>query len=239
MNTRVKLSCLALVSVLFSLAPPVVAADEFADACKLYEKREYAKALPALEGTAVKFPTYWPGHYYLAHTYLALGHRLKARHEYESCLGCKPAPSTDVSSTCQKMITSLGGTVPAIASEPVDTVAKDALAPPKDGEKAGEGVIGAKVEKAEAGPTAIEKDKLWRKKSIQEMCDRQVATLRQELKDRIAQAELDSNHWAKPSPWECPQTHLPEEERAAITKEYDEKIMALQERARVQIDALK
>jgi len=221
------------------VAPPVVAADGFADACKLYEKRNYAAALPALEATATKFPAYWPGHYYLAHTYLALGHRLQARHEYESCLGCNPPPSADVSSACQKMITSLGGVVPAIATEPVDKVAGDALPPPKEGDKPADAVIGAKVEKAEAGPTALEKDKAWRKKSIQDVCDRAVATLRQELKDRISQAEMDSNHWAKPSPWECPQTHLPEEERAAITKEYDEKIMVLQERARAQIDALK
>jgi len=239
MKTRLKSSCFALLLLSNFLAPQVVAADDFAAACKLYEKKDFAGALTALEGTTLKFPSYWPGHYYLAHTYLALGHRLQARHEYESCLGCNPPPVADVSTTCQKMITSLGGVVPAITTEPLDKVGGDLLPPSGDGDKASDAVIGVKVEKAEAGPTAQEKDRQWRKKSIQEVCDRQVATLREELKDRISQAELQSNHWAKPSPWECPQTHLPEEERAAITKEYDEKIMALQDRARAQIEALK
>lgn len=236
MRVAAQLKALIFLTVCWTAVPQVVAADEFGNACKYYEQKNYLKALPGLEATTIKYPTYWPGHYYLAHTYLALGQRIKARNEYQSSLNSKPAPLPEIVAVCQKMITSLGGTPEMPMTEPLDTIAADAA---READKSGDKVIGEKVEKAASGPSPQEMDSRWRKKAIQDVCDQQISALRQELKERIAQAELNTNNWEKPSPWECPQTHLPDEERAAITREYDEKIQALQSRARAQIEAIK
>ena len=239
-----KSSIIVLLLLLYSnnnLAPPAVASDDFVQACQLYASKDYGKARPIFEETVKKYPAFWQGHYYLGHTYLALGQRLAAKKEYAACLASKPAPAVDAFQTCEKMIESLGGRTDLPASSAGKAVANEA---DKDGGLAEPAIKADKSEKtvkegAEAGLSPQEKDRQWRKKSIQDICDREVALLKEEVKERIAQAERDTNNWGRMSPGEYLQTHLPDQERASITREYEDKIQNLKDKATQQIEAIK
>jgi tetratricopeptide (TPR) repeat protein len=94
---RLMLAVLCLASAL-----PVLAADDFDKGCALYNSGKYNLALPILQETVRKRPGYWAGHYYLGHTYLALGQRSSAIQEYETCQNCKGA--APVAAACQSVI---------------------------------------------------------------------------------------------------------------------------------------
>jgi tetratricopeptide (TPR) repeat protein len=141
-------SLLLLSPAIIGLSPPAVAEDDFTKGCQLYTAKSYSQAEPLLTATVKKFPLYWPGHYYLAHTLLALGQRTAARKEYEACLASLPAPGAEVVGACQKVIVSLGGTLP-------DPSAASTTANPLEAVKSPDGkVVDAKPADAGAAPLA-------------------------------------------------------------------------------------
>jgi tetratricopeptide (TPR) repeat protein len=97
-----------LLALIFSIGTaPALAEGEYKKGCDFYAAGKYSQALPLFKQSARANPRYWPGHYYLAHTYLALGQKSAARGEYQSCLDLQPGAS--VSLSCRKVLNSLGG----------------------------------------------------------------------------------------------------------------------------------
>jgi len=203
---------------------PAFAADDFAKGCQLYTAKNYAQAEPILADTVKKYPKYWPGHYYLGHTLLAEGKSLEARKEYEACLTCLPAPGPDVISACQKVISSLGGTVsdPLAAAAGADPAAASAAK--------GAVAEAAAGEKKEEPESYRDKEKRWHIERLKKMCAEKIAALRQECKDAIAYATSQASTYFKITPDSFGRSiQLSEEEQARIEKEYQDKITKVQE----------
>ena len=93
---------LALLAGFFATAGAADAVDDFTKGCQLYGSKNYSQAEPLFADTVKKYPNFWQGHYYLAHTLLAEGKRAQAKAEYEAVQGCKPAPEPTSSRPVKK-----------------------------------------------------------------------------------------------------------------------------------------
>ena len=92
---------LSLVTLCLVAALPVLAADNYTKGKAFYDSGQYGQALAYLQDTVSKKPRLWEGHYYLAHTYLALGQRAEAYQQYQTCQMCNPP--ADIAKACQKV----------------------------------------------------------------------------------------------------------------------------------------
>jgi Spy/CpxP family protein refolding chaperone len=189
---------------------PAYGEDKFAQGCQLYKAKSYTRAAPLLSETVKKFPNFWPGHYYLAHTLLALGQRGAARKEYESCLTCQPLPAADIVNACQKVIASLGGT----ASSPNNATAS---ATPL-GESTATGAAG-EVKTTE--PESLrDKEHRWHIERLRKMCADKITKLQEEQKEALNEA---MTKWTRGEDGSRKLMIQPDIE-AAIEKDYAERI---------------
>lgn len=67
-----------------SLGSPAFAGD-LEEGMSLYKSKDYTKARPYLEKSAKENPKSWQSHFYLGHTWYALGRLANAKYEYELC----------------------------------------------------------------------------------------------------------------------------------------------------------
>jgi tetratricopeptide (TPR) repeat protein len=193
---------------------PAQAEDDFARGCRLYNAKDYKQAAPALSEAVRKFPNFWPGHYYLAHTFLALGQRGAARKEYEACLTSLPPPGADVAGACQKVIGSLGGSAPAASAPQAGSIpAGESKAASADaGDKAGE-------------PESLrDKEKRWHVERLKKQCAEKIAALRAEEAEALNGA---TTKWVRDG--DNRRLVVQPDIGAAIEKEYAEKISKVQE----------
>jgi tetratricopeptide (TPR) repeat protein len=205
--------------------PAVNAADDFAKGCELYNARNYTQAEPIFSETVRKFPNFWPGHYYLAHTLLAEGKRAAAKAEYEAVLGCKPAPGADVSGACQKVLATLGSGVATGSSASAASSAGGAGQAGEDGEKG---------ETLNANQKANQ-DQISR---LNQEMNAKLDALRAEMKEKIAEGENTANTLYK-FPDGTVRTSMTPEQEAAIHKEYADKMHQVQEEYRNRISHIK
>ena len=175
---------LSAAPVLLMVVPaPALAAQDFSKACELYSARKYSEARPLLEDTVKKYPAFWPGHYYLGHTYLARGQNSQARAEYETCQHCHP--TAEVYAACQKALGGLGagpgaggGTTAsgaAASAAPVDPLAG------ADGSDASKNLSPQE--------RALEENKKW----VRKAADDEVARLRVEKQEAIDNCNAGAN----------------------------------------------
>jgi hypothetical protein len=92
-------------------ALPAFAADNFTKGCAFYNSGHYNEAMAYLQDTVSKKPRYWQGHYYLAHTYLALDQRPEAYGEYRLTQTCNPP--REVLEACQTVMSRLAASTSA------------------------------------------------------------------------------------------------------------------------------
>ena len=201
------------------------AEDQFAKGCQLYNAKSYSQAMPIFNETVKKFPKFWPGHYYLANTLLAMGQRSAAKSEYEACMTCQPAPGADTVSACQKVIATLSGGGSAMSGAPAaSTAASGAAATPVAAE-------------GDAPMTHQEKEREAQKELILKEAHSKVATLKAELKEALEVGEANANQWYK-MPDGSVKTSMRPEQEAVIQQEYQEKINKLQEDAKRRVEAI-
>jgi tetratricopeptide (TPR) repeat protein len=105
---RYKMKNLSVVALCLAIALPALAADNLSKGQAFYNSGQYTQALPYLQDTVSKKPRLWQGHYYLAHTYLALGQRTAAMEQYQLCQSCKPTP--EVEAACERVVGRLAAT---------------------------------------------------------------------------------------------------------------------------------
>jgi TolA-binding protein len=223
--TRIGFLAALSVGILTGQLRPALADDQFARGCQLYNARNYTQALPIFNETVQKFPKFWPGHYYLGHTLLAMGQRSAAKKEYEAVLNCQPPPAADTLAACQKVLASLGGAAApsaSSASSSTPTASGDggttSTASAEDGDKKEE-------EKPE---TLREKERRWQIERLRKECEDKIAALKLEMKEKMTHSETNANQWYK-YPDGTVKIALSNEEEAAIEKEYQEKIAKVRE----------
>ncbi|MBU6454057.1 MAG: hypothetical protein KGS72_19920 [Cyanobacteria bacterium REEB67] len=195
------------------------AADDFAKGCELYNARKYTQAEPIFNDTVRKFPNFWPGHYYLAHTLLAEGKRAAAKAEYEAVLGCKPAAGADVAGACQKVLATLGsGSATGSTGSSSASATGGASGAAKDGEE------------DETGPVlnANQKASLDQVARLTKEMNAKMDALRAEMKEKLAEGENNANTFYR-FPDGTVRTSMTPEQEAAIHKEYADKIHQVQE----------
>jgi len=213
-------AAIAAANLVGQLVAPARAEDQFARGCQLYNAKSYTQAMPIFCETVKKFPNFWPGHYYLANTYLALGQRSAAKKEYETVLTCQPAPPADTSSACQKVLASMGG---ASAAASASTATSSS---PNGAETGGTGAGAAEEgdkKEGEKPETLREKERRWQIERLRKECNEKISELKVEMKEKMAHGESNANQWYK-YPDGSVKVALSNEEEAAIEKEYQEKM---------------
>ncbi len=194
--------------------------------------------------TVKMYPNYWPGHYYLGHTYLALGRREDARKEYEACLASQPPPGQDVLDICKKTIVSLGGTLPEGSPVPALTDSKLSDAKPSDNKvsdakpadetKPPETAAGEKKDETES---YREKERRLNIERVRKQGAERVAAIREELKEALAAGDANSSRWVK-APDGTQTTHMNDDDRAAIERDYQARITKVEEDTERHVAAL-
>jgi len=225
---RATITKIILAAAAMAAYTPAYGEDGFAKGCQLYNAKNYAQAEPLFSETVQKFPKFWPAHYYLAHTWLALGKRAAARKEYESCLTSEPAPGGDVASACQKAIVSLGGTAPASASASASAVP---LGDVKPGAADGKD----KTESAEAPESLKDKERRWHIERLKKQCADKIAVLKEEQKQAL---EAATTKWVKADDGNTRKLVIPEDVEPVINEEYEGKIRKVQEESDREIAAV-
>lgn len=238
---RIIASLIILAAAVVPFSSPAMAEENFSRGVQAYTAKNYGLAKQYLSQTVSTFPAFWPGHYYLAHTYLSLGQRDSARKQYEACLSCSPPPGQDVLDACRKAMTALGG-------KPAPTGSTAAAAPA--GSTDGEGGAGSATEEKKAGAKetkeAKEEPESYREKErretierLRKLCAEKVAKIRQELKQALADGDANSSRWYIDRETGGCVTHMNAEDRAAIELEYQSKISAVQQETEKKIADLR
>ena len=99
---------MSLVALGLAIAIPAQAADSLSKGCAAYNSGRYNEALGYLQDTVSKKPRVWQGHYYLGHTYLAMGDKMAALQQYQLCEMCNPTP--EVMAACQNVASRIAST---------------------------------------------------------------------------------------------------------------------------------
>ncbi|MBS2007474.1 MAG: hypothetical protein JST01_10560 [Cyanobacteria bacterium SZAS TMP-1] len=221
-NERIKIVAMAATALIAAavFCPRVSAEDQFARGCQLYNARSYSQALPIFNETVAKFPKFWPGHYYLANTLLAMGQRSGAKREYEACMSC--SPPTDTLSACQKVLASLSG---VSAAAPADSSAKTSSASASASAGGGSEEEG---KKGDAPETPRDKDRRLQIERLRSECNDKIKALKAEMKERLAHGETNANQLYQ-FPDGTVRTSMTPEEEQAIEKEYQEKMARVKE----------
>jgi tetratricopeptide (TPR) repeat protein len=203
----------ALLVAVLGPSPAAFGADDFKSACDLYASHDYKAALPLFTNVSKKYPANPTAHYYLAHTYLALGQKGAARTEYQSCIDCKPSP--EVNQQCAKALASLGSS----------------------GGSSGSGAASAAALPDGAKPLSIqeaklEQDKQWIQRTLQDKLDK----LKKEEDEALGVVAANANQRFRlpdgTRVWRDPQG------TAAVKADFEERMKQAREDARKKIEGL-
>jgi hypothetical protein len=200
---------------------PAFGADDFARGCQLYNSKDYAQAEPLLAATVRKFPKFWPGHYWLGHTYLAQGKKSLAKAEYEAVGSCSPPPSAEISAACQKVLTSLGGGSTAGAGTA-------ALPPATPGAASTPAAAGSEVSDKPVVMSSVDRDKAQRLEALQKELSTKVDALKNEQKQAVLDGDANTNRRYQ-YPDGTIKSEMSPAEKEAIEQDFQQRIRQVQE----------
>ncbi|CAN5423450.1 hypothetical protein BH11CYA1_BH11CYA1_09330 [soil metagenome] len=213
----------ALTLVSLSAAPAALAGD-FEVGCKLYAAKDYKGAKASFEKVIQAYPKFALAHYYLGNILMSSGQSAQAKQEYQACLDSKPDVTT--AGYCQTILGKLGSARSGSAS-------------------------GASSSSAEASPAAIPSasaassgdnsgEVARRKKLIMDKAKQEIAELNAECKERMEKGNGSGETTHRYTRADGSVFYdLDPETRAAIKKDYDQKIDKIQEMAEYQCKFIK
>ncbi|MBP9089409.1 tetratricopeptide repeat protein [bacterium] len=198
---------------------PALAGD-FEAGCKLYTAKDYKGAKASFEKVVKAYPNFALAHYYLGNILMSSGQSAQAKQEYQLCLDAHPDATT--AGYCQTILGKLGSarsgsSSSAAASTPVASASTVAEA---DGGQSGEAAK--------------------RKKLIMDKANQEIAALSAECKERMEKGNGSgetTHKYIKPDGSVI--YDLDPETRAAIQKEYNQKIDKIREMAEYQCKFIK
>jgi TolA-binding protein len=217
-----KVALNALTLALFIAAPPAQAGD-FEVGCRQYAAKDYKGAKITFEKVAKAYPNFAQAHYYLGNILMSSGQSAQAKQEYQACLDAHPDATT--AGYCQTILGKLGsarsgsGSSGSASSSSSGAASSPAVSASSDGG-------------ADSGQSS---DAARRKKIIMDKANQEIAELRAQCKERMEKGNGSgetTHKYVKPDGTVF--YDLDPETRAAVQKEYDQKIEKIREMAEYQ-----
>lgn len=188
-SMMVKKSFLVAVIIAGSFMQPVNATP-LDEGAKLYQQKQYDRALPLFEKAVKTDPASWQAHYYLANTYLTLGKVGLAKYQYQCCLqNCTDA---GIRAQCQTGVTRADQALAAQSaaqSRPAPATTGSASAS-SVGSTASGGTTGASSNSAALANKASEI--AWRREAVMRLAREDVARTRAEFKAQLEHEKATS-----------------------------------------------
>ena len=219
---------LPLAVILATIAIPAAQAGDFEVGCKLYTAKDYKGAKASFEKVVKAYPDFALAHYYLGNILMSSGQSAQAKQEYQLCLDGHPDATT--AGYCQTILGKLGSARSgSVSSGSVSSGSAEAAsaAPAAAASSAG-------AEGGQSGEAAK------RKKLIMDKANQEIAELRAECKERMEKGNGSgetTHRYTKPDGSVI--YDLDPETRAAVQKEYDQKIEKIREMAEYQCKFIK
>ncbi|MDQ5935533.1 MAG: Tetratricopeptide repeat protein [Cyanobacteriota bacterium erpe_2018_sw_21hr_WHONDRS-SW48-000092_B_bin.40] len=205
-------------------APPAQAGD-FEVGCKQYAAKDYKGAKVSFEKVVKAYPNFAQAHYYLGNILMSSGQSAQAKQEYQACLDAHPDATT--AGYCQTILGKLGS--PRSGSTGSSSSSSSASSTPAVSASSNAG--------ADSGQSS---DAARRKKIIMDKANQEIAELRAECKERMEKGNGSgetTHKYVKPDGTVF--YDLDPETRAAVQKEYDQKIEKIREMAEYQCKFIK
>lgn len=209
----------ATLTLLAVIAIPAVQAGDFETGCQQYTAKDYKGAKVSFEKVIKAYPNFALAHYYLGNILMSSGQSAQAKQEYQACLDAHPDATT--AGYCQTILGKLGSARSGSSSSAPSsaaTAAATASAP------------------ADSGSGEAAK----RKKLIMDKANQEIAELQNECKERMEKGNGSgetTHKYIKPDGSVI--YDLDPETRAAIQKDYNQKIDKVREMAEYQCKFIK
>jgi predicted Zn-dependent protease len=195
-------------------------AGDFEIGCQQYTAKDYKGAKVSFEKVIKAYPNFALAHYYLGNILMSSGQSAQAKQEYQACLDAHPDATT--AGYCQTILGKLGsarsGSSTSSASTSVATPAATASAPADSGSG----------------------DAARRKKLIMDKANQEIAELSNECKERMEKGNgsgVTTHKYINPDGSVI--YDVDPETRAAIQKDYNQKIDKVREMAEYQCKFIK
>lgn len=228
MKYRHSASLLAItLTLLTTIAIEPAQAGDFETGCKLYTAKDYKGAKVSFEKVVKAYPNFALAHYYLGNILMSSGQSGQAKQEYQLCLDGHPDATT--AGYCQTILGKLGSARSGSSSSTSAGSASAANAAPAAATASSDGAEGG-----QSGEAAK------RKKLIMDKANHEIAALSAECKERMEKGNGSgetTHKYIKPDGSVI--YDLDPETRAAIQKEYDQKIEKIREMAEYQCKFIK
>lgn len=224
LNTKFAQSLVALSLVALVAAPPAQAGD-FEVGCKQYAAKDYKGAKVSFEKVVKAYPSFALAHYYLGNILMSSGQSAQAKQEYQACLDAHPDATT--AGYCQTILGKLGSARSGSSSSSASSSSSSSSA----------GTASSPAVAADSGQSS---DAARRKKIIMDKANQEIAELRAECKERMEKGNGSgetTHKYVKPDGTVF--YDLDPETRAAVQKEYDQKIEKIREMAEYQCKFIK
>jgi tetratricopeptide (TPR) repeat protein len=197
-------------------------AGDFETGCKLYTAKDYKGAKASFEKVVKAYPNFALAHYYLGNILMSSGQSAQAKQEYQLCLDAHPDATT--AGYCQTMLGKLGSARSGSSNSTATASSAPAAATANSGG----------VDDVQSGEAAK------RKKLIMDKANQEIAALSAECKERMEKGNGSgetTHRYVKPDGSVI--YDLDPETRAAIQKEYNQKIDKIREMAEYQCKFIK
>lgn len=207
------------------VAPPAQAGD-FEVGCKQYAAKDYKGAKVSFEKVVKAYPNFAQAHYYLGNILMSGGQSAQAKQEYQACLDAHPDATT--AGYCQTILGKLGSARSGSSSSSASGSSSASSSP---------AVSASSDAGADSGQSS---DAARRKKIIMDKANQEIAELRAECKERMEKGNGSgetTHKYVKPDGTVF--YDLDPETRAAVQKEYDQKIEKIREMAEYQCKFIK
>ncbi len=230
MTAKVALTALTLGALNLAalvVAPPAQAGD-FEVGCKQYAAKDYKGAKVSFEKVVKAYPNFAQAHYYLGNILISSGQSAQAKQEYQACLDAHPDATT--AGYCQTILGKLGSA--RSGSGPSSSASGSS-----SGAASSPAVSASSDGGADSGQSS---DAARRKKIIMDKANQEIAELRAECKERMEKGNGSgetTHKYVKPDGTVF--YDLDPETRAAVQKEYDQKIEKIREMAEYQCKFIK
>ena len=215
---------LAATLTLLTVATPPAQAGDFEIGCQLYTAKDYKGAKVSFEKVVKAYPNFALAHYYLGNILMSSGQSAQAKQEYQLCLDAHPDATT--AGYCQTILGKLGSARSGSSSTGTSASTPVAATP------SATGVAG--------GQSGESEEAAKRKKLIMDKAKQEMAALSAECKERMenGNGSGETTHkYIKPDGSVI--YDLAPETRAAIQKDYDQKIEKIREMAEYQCKFIK
>jgi tetratricopeptide (TPR) repeat protein len=229
---KVALSALSLAAlglVALVAAPPAQAGD-FEVGCKQYAAKDYKGAKVSFEKVVKAYPNFAQAHYYLGNILMSSGQSAQAKQEYQACLDAHPDATT--AGYCQTILGKLGSARSGSTGSSSGSSSSSA-----SGAASSPAVSASSNGGADSGQSS---DAARRKKIIMDKANQEIAELRAECKERMEKGNGSgetTHKYVRPDGTVF--YDLDPETRAAVQKEYDQKIDKIREMAEYQCKFIK